>query len=168
MPSLQEIDAEVDNLNSLSGNIFRFRDALRHMEEASQTQVDTAELRGILSRFRAKIPNLVGFKRIRADAKDLAEALMLADLEDRIARIRVRNDLLTELTNLLQVQVDKANSDATLLKRIKEGVEKATKTVTELRALVDELSATDTTARERIMALIQRLENVSSIFSPAT
>lgn len=167
MPSLQEIDAEVDKLNSLPGNSFRFRDALRHIEEASLTPVETAELRGILSRFRGKIPDLVGFKRIRADAKDLAETLMLEDLEDRINRIRVRNDLLTELTGLLQVQVDKANNDATLLTTIKEGVEKATRTVNELRALVDELVATDTATKDRILALIQRLGNISSLLNPA-
>jgi methyl-accepting chemotaxis protein len=166
MPTLKEVEAEVDGLSSVTPDIFSFRDAFTSLEEVSQTNVDPAALRTILSRFRNKIPDLLAFKRIRADAKDLAEVLMLADVNTRIARITARNDLIADLSDALQVQVDKANSDATLLKRIKDGVNKATRTVEELKALVGELTATDASARSRITALLERLGNISSILHP--
>lgn len=165
-PTLQQIDSEVDALNSITGNVFRFRDALAHIEQASQTNVDRNALSDILSRFRNKIPDLIDFNRIRADAQDLAEVLMFADVEDRIDRIRSRNDLLRDLNDELETQVDKANSDATLLTRIKEGVQKATKTVEELKALVDDLNVTDVSTKDRIAALLERLGNISSILHP--
>jgi len=166
MPTLKEVETEVDGLSSVTPDIFSFRDAFTSIEEVSQSNIDTAALRNVLSRFRSKIPDLLAFKRIRADAKDLAEVLMLADVNARIARIRARNDLIAELTDELQLQVDKANNDATLLKRIKDGVNKATRTVEELKALVNELSATDASARDRITALLERLGNISSILKP--
>jgi methyl-accepting chemotaxis protein len=166
MPTLKEVEAEVDDLSSVTPDIFSFRDAFTSIEEVSQTNIDASALRSVLSRFRGKIPDLLAFKRIRADAKDLAEILMLADVKARIARISSRNDLIAELTDELQVQVDKANSDATLLKRIKDGVNKATRTVEELKALVGELSATDASAKTRITKLLERLGNISSILNP--
>jgi len=87
MPSLEEIEAEVDSLDRLTSNIFRFRDAFAKIETASQTETDTARLRNILILFRDKIPDLVAFKRLRADAKDLAEILMLNSLQNRLGRI---------------------------------------------------------------------------------
>jgi len=166
MPTLKEVETEVDGLSSATPDIFSFRDAFTLIEEATQTNIEAAALRNVLSRFRNKIPDLLAFNRIRADAKDLAEVLMLSDVNARIARIRNRNDLIAELTDELEVQVEKANSDATLLKRIKDGVNRATRTVEELRALVDELGATDASARDRITALLERLGNISSILHP--
>ena len=166
MPTLKEVETEVDGLSSVTPDIFSFRDAFTSIEEVSQTNVDTAALRSILSRFRSKIPDLLAFNRIRADAKDLAEVLMLADVNARIARITSRNDLISDLTDELQTQVDKANSDANLLRRIKDGVNKATRTVEELKALVGELTATDSSAKNRITALLERLGNISSILNP--
>jgi hypothetical protein len=166
MPSLDEIEAEVDGLNGQTGTVFKFRDAFSHIEQASKSDADAARLRTIMSVFRARIPNLVGFNRIRADARDLDEALMLEDLEARIARIRDRNDLLSELTANLQTEVKKANKDAILLKRIKEGAEKANKTVNEIKGLIDDLEVTDASTKEQLLALIERLGNISSIFEP--
>src|SRR5215204_189764 len=101
MPTLKEVETEVDGLSSVTPDIFSFRDAFTSIEEVSQTNVDTAALRSILSRFRSKIPDLLAFNRIRADAKDLAEVLMLADVNARIARITSRNDLISDLTDEL-------------------------------------------------------------------
>jgi len=166
MPTLDEIEAEVDELNGQTGTPLKFRKALNKLEEASKSNVDTARMRTIMSSFRPRIPNLVAFNRLRADARDLDEILMVADVDARIARIRDRNDLLAELTGNLQTEVNKANQDANLLKRIKEGVDKATKTATELRALVEDLEATDASAKERMLALIERIGNISTIFEP--
>lgn len=166
MPSLQEIEAEVDSLDSLTSNIFRFRDAFAKIETASQTETDIARLRNILILFRDKIPDLVAFNRLRADAKDLAEILMLNSLENRLSRIKARNDLLSELTDELQTEIDKANDDASLLSRIKQAVQKATSTVNEVKDLINQLTATDASTRDRITALLESLGNISSILHP--
>jgi len=160
-PTLQQIDEEVD---ALTGNMFRFRDALTHIEQASQSNVNTGALSDILSRLRNKIPDLIDFNRIRADAQDLAEALTFDDVDARIEKIKSRNDLLTDLNDSLQTQVEQANSDANLVNRIKEGVQRATKTVQELQDLVHDLS--DSSTKDRIAALIERLGNISAILHP--
>jgi len=165
-PTLNEVDTAVDELDDVTGNIFRFRDVLAQIEEVTRTNVDTNALTEILSRYRDKIPNLIDFNRVRADARDLHEVLVFADVHTRIEKIKSRNDLLSDLNDELQTQVDKANSDASLLTRIKEGVEKATKTVDEVKALVAELTDTDQPAKVRIMALLERLGNISSILHP--
>lgn len=166
MPSLQEIEAEIDNLDSLTGNIFRFRETFTKMQAISQTDTDIHRLQDLLAVFRGKIPDLVAFNRLRADAKDLAEDLMETVLLDRLAKIKDRNDLLSELTGKLQTEVQRANSDATLLTRIKDAVQKATSTVNEVKALVNQLTATDVSTRDRIAALIERLGTISNILHP--
>jgi prefoldin subunit 5 len=164
MPTnLEQLDAEVD---ALTVNIFRFRDTLGHIQEASKTDVDTEALSEIVSRFRNKIPNQIDFKRISADARDVATDLAFSDLEKRLKRINARNDILSELTGELDAQVEKANSDATLLTRIKDGIDKATKTVGELKSLVNTLTATDVSTKDKIAALLDRLDNFSSILQP--
>jgi methyl-accepting chemotaxis protein len=169
MPNLDELEHKVDQLDSLTSSIFRFNDAFHGIEQASQdtSDNDVGRLRGILDTFRGKLPDLLTYSRLEADAKDLADNLMLATLADRIARINARNEALAGLTGELKTQIDKANSDANLLKQIKDGVDKATKTVTAAKTLVDQLTATDASTKDRLKALIDALGNISSIFKPA-
>lgn len=167
MPTLDELSDEVSNLNKVESNDFEFMDALDHIEEAGQTtdaEIDT--LRNILNRFRLKLPNRETLNPDRVRAKDLAETLMLATLTQRIDRISTRNEALARLVNALQTQIDKANSDANRLKQIKEAVDKATKAVEEVKALVDQLTVTDGDAKDRLKTLIEGLANISSIFAP--
>jgi septation ring formation regulator EzrA len=168
MANLDRIEEEVAGLIRDESTDFEFRDVFNDIEEAGKTatNAEIARLRNILSSFRGKIPNLISLKPIKVRAKDLADTLMLATLAERIARINARNDLLTRLTGELRTQINKANSDATLLTRIKEGVDKASKTITEVNALIDQLEASDTSTKDRLKALIRALENVSSIFAP--
>lgn len=166
MPTLNEIDEKVNELNNVTGNSFEFRDALNDIQAVAQTPVAIAELRPILSRFRGKIPDLPTFNRIRVDAKDLAEVLMLTSVEQRIARIRDRNDLLTDLTDSLEAEAKKANNDAALLTQIKAAVEKATKTVGEIKGLINDLNVTEGSVKNQLLALVERIGNISSIFQP--
>ena len=168
MPNLDQLEQEVDGLDPLASSIFRFNDAFGHIEEASRTtsDADVARLRVILDTFRGKLPDLPTYNRLRANAKDLADNLMLATLADRIARINARNEALAKLTGELQTQIDKANSDANLLKQIKDGVDKVTKTVKEAKDLVDKLTATNASTKDKLKALIDGLANISSIFKP--
>lgn len=168
MPNLDELDQKVSELVRDESPAFEFRFAFKDIEEATKTgtNAQVPQLTAILSSFRARVPSLIILKPIRARAKDLADTLMLSSLEERISRINARNEALASLTGKLEVQIDKANSDAGLLARIKDGVEKATKTINELRALVDELNATDASTKDQLLALIESLGNISSIFEP--
>ena len=81
-------------------------------------------------------------------------------------KINDRNDALAALTGKLKIEIDKGNHDANLLVRIKDAVDKANQTVTEVKALVDQLTNTDASTKSKIKALIDTLGNISSIFSP--
>ena len=168
MPNLDELEQEVAALIRDESTDFEFRDVFRNIEAAGKT-ADNAEidrLRDILRDFRTKIPNLISLKPTKVKAKDLADTLMLSTLQARIARINARNETLTSLTTELKTQIDKANSDANLLNQIKEAVDKATKTVTEVKSLVNQLTVTDASTKDILKALIERLSNISSIFNP--
>jgi methyl-accepting chemotaxis protein len=166
MADLRSLEQEVAALKKQESNDFNFMDALEHMEKACATTADgeIERLRVILNSFRLKLPNRETLNADRVKAKDLADALMLATLRERIDRINTRNQLLAQLTDELQNQIDKANNDAALLKQIKEGVDKATKTVNEAKALVDTLTATDVSTKDKLKSLIQGLGSISSIF----
>jgi len=168
MPDLNSLEQEVAALKKQESNDFDFMDALDHIEEASKvTDADIDRLRTILNSFRLKLPNRETLNADRIRAKDLADSLMLATLAERIARINARNETLGKLTVELQTQIDKANNDANLLKQIKDAVDKATKTVTEAKTLVDHLTATDASTKDKLKALIDSLGNISNIFKPA-
>lgn len=169
MPDLNLLAQEVAALKKQESNDFDFMDALDHIEAAGK-EVDSNidRLRQILDSFRLKLPNRETLNADRRKAKDLADALMLVTLKGRIDRINARNEALGELTGGLQTQIDKANSDANLLKRIKDGVDKANKTISEVKSLVDALTATDASTKAKLKALIDTLNNISSIFKPAS
>lgn len=168
MANLDQLEQEVADLVRNESADFEFKDVYRHIEDAAETATNAEidRLRDILSSFRGKLPNMITLKPTRVRAKDLAATLMLSTLEDRIGRIRARNDVLTDLTGELKTQITKANNDAGLLKRIKEAVEKANKTVDAVKDLVDQLTDTDANTRSRIKALIDSLSEISSIFTP--
>ena len=168
MANLDPLKLEVAGLVRDESTPFEFRDAFKHIEEAAKTTTDdhVGELTTILSSFRGKISNLIILKPIRARAKDLADSLMLGSLEIRLAKINARNEALSKLTSELKVQIEKANSDANLLKEIKDGVDKATKTVEEAKSLVDQLTASDVSIKDKLKALIESLGKISSILHP--
>lgn len=170
MANLDALEQKVAGLISDESNDFEFRDGFLDIEEAAEStpNEERDRLQDILSSFRGKLPNRINLKPIRARAKDLADTLTLADLQARIDSIKSRNDLLARLTTELKTQIDKANNDATLLKRIKDGVDKATKTVTEIKSLISQLSNTDLSTKDKLNALVTELDNISSIFKPQT
>jgi hypothetical protein len=168
MPNLDDLEQKVSELAGDGSPAFEFRSAFKDIEEAGKIATDAqiVRLTGILSDFRGKLPDLLALNQIRARAQDLADTLMLATLEERVRRINARNEALATLTSELQTQIDKANSDANLLVRIKEGVEKTTKTVNEAKALVDQMTATDTDTKIKLKNLIEGLGRISSILQP--
>jgi len=168
MATLNKLAQEVAALSESLSNDFEFTDALEHIEDAvATTDDDIGDLRDILDDFRLKLPNRETLALQRVRAKDLAEALMLDTVSERLKRINARNEALSTLTSALQTQIAKANSDANLLKQIKDAVDKATKTVEEVKALINQLSATDSSVKEKLRALIERLGNLSTIFETA-
>jgi len=167
MANLNALNQKVAALSKTQSNDFEFIDVLDAIEEAAATTDDEIdELRNIIDRFRLKLPNRETLDGERVRAKDLAEALMLDTVSERLDRIKARNDTLSALTNALQTQIAKANSDANLLKEIKDAVDKATKTAEEIKGLINALTATDSSVKEKLEALIERLGNISSIFEP--
>ena len=168
MANLIKLAQEVAALSKSLSNDFEFSDALEHIEDAvATTDDDIGDLRDILDDFRLKLPNRETLALQRVRARDLAEALMLDTVSERLKRINARNEALSTLTSALQTQIAKANSDANLLKQIKDAVDKATKTVEEVKALINQLSATDSSVKEKLRALIERLGNLSTIFQTA-
>ena len=168
MANLDALENEVANLVRDESNDFEFDDAFTHIEDAAQTteNAERGRLQDILSSFRGKLPNRINLKPIKAAAKDLADTLTLQDLDERIKSISSRNELLGRLTSELKTQIEKANKDANLLKSIKDGVDKATKTVTEIKTLISQLTATDTSTKDKLKALVDELDKISSIFKP--
>jgi|GEM_PF-2192217 len=167
MANLDSLEQEVDGLTP-ANSIFRYNTAFTHIADAAKvvSDAEVPRLRDILSTFSQKIPDLPTYQRLDRDAEDLAASLMLGSLEFRIARIDARNKALADLTGGLQTQIDKANSDANLLKQIKDGVDKATSTVNQAKSLIDQLTATDTSTKDKLKALIDALGNISAIFKP--
>ncbi|HEU4769063.1 MAG TPA: hypothetical protein VFS77_16885 [Pyrinomonadaceae bacterium] len=168
MANLNKLAQEVGALSKSLSNDFEFKDALEHIEDAVETTGDDeiADLRDILDDFRLRLPDRETLLLQRVRARDLAEALMLDTVSRRLDRINARNETLSSLTSALQTQIAKANSDANLLKQIKDAVDKATKTVEEVKALISQLTDTDSSVKEKLQALIERLGNLSTIFEP--
>ena len=166
MPTLDELAEHVAALNRIESNDFQFADALDEIEETATTAANIDTLRNVLDRYRSKLPNRNTVDGLRVRAKDLAETLMLATLSQRVARIRARNEALSTLTTALETQIEKANSDAGRLQQIKDAVDRATKTVNEVKALINQLTATDASVKDRLSVLVESLGNISSIFVP--
>lgn len=168
MPNLDPLAMEVNSLSRTESDDFAFIDALDHIEEAGRTTDNEIDaLRNILDRYRSKLPNRETLDAQRVRAKDLADALMLNTLAKRIERIRARNEALSSLTATLRAEIARANSDANRLKQIRDAVDQATKTVAEVKALINGLTATDGGVKQTLTMLIERLGNISTIFSPA-
>lgn len=169
MANLGPLAQEISGLSRSESDDFEFMDALDHIEAAGRTtdNDDIDDLRNILDRYRSKLPNRETLDVQRVRAADLAISLALQTLDQRIGRIRERNDALSSLTTALRAEIAKANSDANRLKQIKEAVDRATKTVEEVKALINQLTATDGGVKQRLTALIEQLGRISTIFSPA-
>ena len=166
MPSLDQIEQAVNELDEDNSSPFAFRDVLDTIERTAKitSNTEVSQLRDIVSSFREKLPSLMILNPVRSRAKDLAEALMLQTLSERIDRMNARNEALTDLTVQLDVQIHKANSDAGLLSQIKDMVNKATATVEEVKSLIGELSETQGSVKAILVALVNALANISSIF----
>jgi hypothetical protein len=168
MANLDALEQEVAELSQGDSTPFDFRDVYNDLEAAvlSTSASESQRLANIVGSFRGKLPGLIILQPIRAKAKDLHDFLTEFTINEAINRINVRNETLSTLTSALDEEIEKANKDATLLTRIKDGVEKATKTVEEIRGLINDLTATDASTRERLTALIERLGNLSNILHP--
>jgi hypothetical protein len=166
MTNLDQIQQKVNNLKQLTSNIFEFSEVFEDIQEAGRVtpDADRQTLSNILSSFRGKLPNLPTFKLLKATAQDLAENLALATIAQRRAAIDARNQAITSLNSILQKQIDKGNADAILLRQIKNAIEQGTAVISELRDLVDKLTATDAGTVSTLRALINTVGNISSIF----
>src|SRR5687768_11225944 len=117
MANLGPLAQEISGLSRSESDDFEFMDALDHIEAAGRTtdNDDIDDLRNILDRYRSKLPNRETLDVQRVRAADLAISLALQTLDQRIGRIRERNDALSSLTTALRAEIAKANSDANRL-----------------------------------------------------
>jgi len=168
MADLDQLQQTVSALIADESTPFEFRDAFAEIEQATltATNADVPTLIGIINEFRGKLPDTILLKPIRAKAKDIADKLMTSGLAQAVKNINDRNEALSSLISKLGTQINKANSDAGLLTQIKEGVEKATKTVTALKGLIAQLNATDGLTKADLSALVDTLGTITSIFDP--
>ena len=174
MIDFNDLRTRVSNLDQAGGSSLSFRAVFGRISRASQeinlqsgtAENDRQELEVILNNFIVKIPPLPALKRMTADANDLAFALGMATVGECIARIRARNKALSDLTEKLDEQNDLAEKDAKLLTQIKDALDDATATITEVKALVAKISDDEADLKTKILAFIETLNNVSTIFKP--
>ena len=177
--TIDELKNEIDGLNLDDGssrasdyhNAYKhFIDFLEQFISGGQpSSGDQNELKVTLLKFRQKlrIADLGEFAKMEIWAKKLHEALVLQGVGEVIRAIEARNVALPQLLDKLEGEIKKGNADAALLTKIKEAIEKGTKTIDEVKTLVDALTATDANTKSRIRALIAAARNISLTFMPA-
>ena len=174
MIDFDDLRTQVDDLSQGGSSSIDFRAVFGDISTASKeitlqsptADEDRVKLGLILKDFIAKNPNLPALKRMFADAVDLAFALGMETVDKCIKRISARNKAIEDLTKKLTEQNQLAEKDANLLTEIKNALDKATKTVTEVKALVAKISDTEIDLKTKLLAFIDALNNVSSIFKP--
>lgn len=175
--TIDELRDEIEGLNLADGssrasdyvNAYNhFIEFLEQFTNGEPSNGDEDELKVILLKFRQKlrVANLGDFAKMEIWAKKLHEALVLQGIGEVIRAIEARNVALPQLLDKLGQEIEKGNADAALLTKIKEAIEKGTKTIDELKTLVDALTATDATVKTRIRALITAARNISNTFMP--
>lgn len=168
MPSLDELEQTVDELDENTSPVGDFRNAYRQIEEVARnatTMAEISRIQNILNTFRGKLPDLIQVKRIRADARDLHTNLALNSVQQTINSIARRNQAISALKAKLAEQSQGAVNDANLLNQIKDALDKANKTIQTVKGLVDQLTEADGNAKATLKALIDAVGNVSTIFS---
>ncbi|MEO6051551.1 MAG: hypothetical protein ABIP78_09495 [Pyrinomonadaceae bacterium] len=175
--TIDELKDEVEGLN-LDGGTSRasdyvkaynhFIDFLEQFTNGQPSNADEDELKDTLIKFRQKLlaADLGEFARMEIWAKRLHEALVLQGIGEVIRAIESRNVAVPQLLDNLGQEIEKGNADAALLTQIKDAIEKGTKTIDELKTLVDALTATDADVKSRIRALITAARNISNTFMP--
>ena len=165
--AFEVLRAAVNGLSPANGDTkFKlvFADILSEVEGANDE--DAPELADILDNFRNKLPARFGLNRVRADAKDLHEDLVLGSIDNTLRSIERRNDAINNLIAALDEESEQAVDDASLLDEIKEGIEKATETVTAIKNMVEQLTESDADAIDNIGTLIDTVDEITSIFDP--
>jgi uncharacterized phage infection (PIP) family protein YhgE len=135
--------------------------------ESATAASDKSKLEVILNDFIVKIPTqILELRRMTADANDLAFALGMQTVGECIERIKARNKAIADLTKKLTGQNNLAQKDANLLTQIKDALDNATKTVTEVKALVAKISDSEADLKTKLRAFIDALNKISTIFKP--
>lgn len=174
---IDELKDEIEGLNLDDGssrasdyvNAYNhFIEFLEQFTNGQPSNEDEDELKTTLLKFRQKlrVADLGEFAKMEIWAKKLHEALVLQGIGEVIRAIEARNVALPQLLEKLGWEIEKGNADSALLTKIKEAIEKGTKTIDELKTLVDALTATDATVKTRIRALITAARNISNTFMP--
>lgn len=165
MAKFDDLNEKIDKLDKKFSNDTEFESVFSDIQDAvaDADDNDLGDLADIVAAFRNKLPGRLTINRLRADAKDLDEDLTLDSIDAVLGQIGLRNKALSDLDSALDKESKKAVTDANLLKTIKESIDKVTKTATEIRTLVEKLTESNATAKSHLIALINALDNISSI-----
>lgn len=170
--TIDQLEENINALDFTSGNSRRsdYIRAYKNFIEILQSSNNgnKSQLLNILATFCQKLreADLIQFSAMEESANNLLVALTSKSVGDLIQAIEERNIALPKLLAKVKVEIDKGNDDAEFLIDIREAIEKGTKTLDELQALVDKLTDTDADTESRIRALIAAARNISSTFMP--
>ncbi len=170
MIDFNDLRTRVDNLSQDNSPSPEFLVVFGKISNASKevtSDADKSQLGTLVNDFIGKIPtHILELRRMTSDSNDLAFALAMSTVGECIARIKARNDALENLTKELNEQSELGQKDAKLLTQIKEALDKATKTVTEVKEMISKISDSEANLKARLIALIDAVNNISSIFKP--
>lgn len=169
MPDLNELKTKVEGLSKTMSSDQTFRETYQLIEAASKIPENTHsnELSDIVTIFRDdKLPGRPTLNRTRADAKDLDENLKLDSVAKSISAIDARNAAIRSLDEKLAEQAKKAKKDASLLKTIKDILDKTTATVDVIKNFINDLEESDKPAKDGLKASVDALAKISTIFKP--
>lgn len=165
--AFDELKERVDGLNRTTSGDARFKSVFVDIQSEVENAADDdlGELKDIVGDFRSKLPGRLTLNRLRSDAKDLHENIVIGNIGLTLDGILRRNEAINDLIAALDEESEQAVDDASLLDEIKEGIEKATKTVDAIKDMVNQLTESGESAIDNIMDLIDGVDEISSIFN---
>lgn len=124
----------------------------------ANTSQERSSLILLLGRFVQKSPTRLS--ALDDIAMGLQTDLALTNIQQRIARIEMRNQALKQRAQALGVQIQFATNDAGRLTRIKTEIDKATATVTAIKQLAEGLNSSAST-NARFQAVFDSLDKLA-------
>lgn len=166
MAEIDDLERDVNNLSE-ANDIERFENTYERIKAAflkAQTAAVFNRVRAVLRVFRNKIPDRDPLIPVRQSARQVDERLTSMAVATLLGNINNRSRAINDLKTRLDVEIRKGNRDATLLTRIREAIERASKTIAEINTLIDRLRDTPDDIVGNFKALLTTIGNVNDIF----
>jgi hypothetical protein len=144
MPEIDDLEATVNALVAGNSDV-KFRMTYRRIKVAflsAQTATVFNRVWNILRTFRNSIPSRSSLNPVSESAQEVDERLTVRAVTELLGNISGRSRAITNLKAELDRQIAKGNRDESLLRRIREAVERADKTIAEINAMIKQLKET--------------------------